>query len=90
MRYVITALAAASIAALVGCEQTSPGPTASTTVVKEPVVTKEKETIVQAPAQPQPAAPETTERSKTTTTSRVDTPMGTVSKTETERTKTTQ
>lgn len=99
MRYVITALTAAAFLALAGCDR--PSTTSSTTVVKEPVVQKEKETVitqepsqpsssttvVQAPEQPQPT---TTERSRSTTTSRVDTPVGSVTRTETETSKTTK
>jgi len=87
MKYVIPAIAAAAVMALAGCDR--PGTTtSSTTVVKEPVVQKEKETtIVQAPAQPETS---TTEKSKSTTTSRVDTPVGSVTRTETETSKTTR
>ena len=74
-----------------------------TSVAEGPAVVKEKETIVQPatpestssttivnpPAQPSPE-PTTTERSRTTTTSRVDTPAGTATRTETQSTKTTQ
>src|SRR4051812_14338704 len=97
MKYVISVLAAVSIAALAGCDR--PATTTSTTVVKEPTAqTTEKETIVkepsttivQAPAQSTPATPETTEKSKSTRTTTVDTPYGTASKTETEVSKTTK
>ncbi len=74
-----------------------------TVIQKEPVIQKEeKETIVQAPSQPAEShssstnvtidagKPETTEKSRSTRTTRVDTPAGTATRTETQTTKTTQ
>ena len=93
MKYVLPTAITLSLVALAGCER--PTSTSSTTVVKEPTTVvqptvKEKETtIVQAPAPApvEPAKPEpTVERSKTTTTERVDTPMGSATRTETTRT----
>ena len=73
------------------------------TVAQTPAVVKEKETYVQrdvptpAPESSSsttivnpPAQPTTTERSRTTTTSRIDTPVGTATETRTESTKTSQ
>src|ERR1700756_4068861 len=104
MKYVLPTAIIAVAAALAGCDR--PVTTSSTTVVKEPTtvaespaVVKEKETIIQrdVPTPPAsttivnpPAQPGTTERSRTTTTSRIDTPMGTATETRTESTKTSQ
>jgi hypothetical protein len=103
MKYAIPVLAALAIGALAGCDRPSTsGSAGTTTVVKEPVVTKEKDTIVHdsaAPAQPAPssstsvnidastpAQPPAPSTETTKSTTRVDTPAGTATKTETTRT----
>jgi hypothetical protein len=103
MKYLLPTALALSIAALAGCER--PASTSSTTVVqptKETVVQRDvpatpssSTTIVNPPAAPSVTVdttkPETTtERSRTTTTERVDTPAGTATRTETSRTTTTK
>jgi len=92
MKYVLSALAAVAI--LAGCDRPA---TTSTTVVKEPA-TVQKETIVQRDAPPAPSTnvtidaskPATTETSKSTSTTTVDTPAGSATKTETTKTETTK
>jgi len=94
---ILPVLAAALTAAtLAGCEQSAVP--ASTTVVKEPVVVKEKETVREVPpatssttiVQPAAPAPQATETSRSRETTRVDTPSGSVTRTQTDSTKTTQ
>ena len=102
MKFLLPA-AAIALATLTACER--PASTSSTTVVQPtketvvqrdvPVAPSSSTTIVNPPA-PAPsvtidAKPEaTTERSRTTTTERVDTPMGTATRTQTETSKTTR
>ena len=97
MKYAIPAIVIA-VAALAGCER--PTSTSSTTVVKEPA-TVQKETVVQRDvATPAPSSstnvtidatkPSSNESSSTTSSTRVDTPAGTATKTETTKTETTK
>jgi hypothetical protein len=104
MKYILPAAVAIAAFSLAACERQH----TSSTVIKEPTtasapeVVKEKETIVQAPAQPStssttivnPPAPNVTidaSKPETTTersksTTTVDTPMGTATTTETSKT----
>jgi hypothetical protein len=116
MRLIALPLAAIAVAALAGCDR--PATDSSTTVVKEPAVVHEKETVREAPSapsssttvvQPAPSAPSssttvvepsqpsgsstsvnidaskpdtTSEKSRSTSTTRIDTPAGTATRTE--------
>jgi hypothetical protein len=97
MKSAITAIPAIAVLALgllAACDRPATTGTSTTTVVKEPtVVQKEKETVVQPAPAPAPSTtvnvdatkPANEETTKSTTTSRVDTPMGSATKTETTR-----
>ena len=96
MRHAMPLMILLAAGALAGCER--PASTSSTTVVKEqPTVVKEKETIVQRDV-PAPSSntnvtietkpQETTEASRTTSTTRIDTPAGTATRTDTQTTTT--
>ena len=97
MKYVLP-VAIALAATLTACER--PASTSSTTVVqptKETVVQREvptsSTTIVNPPAAPAPnvtidATPQTKTTERSTTTERVDTPLGTATRTETSKTTT--
>ena len=101
-KLIIPAALALSIAALAGCDR--PATTSSTTVVKEPATVEKRETVVQRevePANPSSTSsttnvtvdatkPSTGEQSSSTSTTRVDTPAGTATKTETTKTETTK
>lgn len=106
MRLALPALGAVlALGALAGCERPA-STSSTTIVKEPVVQKETKETIVQNQTPPSPSTtivqpapnvtietekkPETTETSRSTTTSRVDTPYGSATRTDTETTKTTQ